>query len=45
MSTRLRSLATVLAADDGAAELDEGLDIVTAGLRSLYRGKTVVEPV
>ena len=31
---RLRSLATVLAAYDGAAELDEGLDIVLAGLRS-----------
>ena len=31
---RLRSLATVLAAYDGAAGLDEGLDIVIAGLRS-----------
>lgn len=31
---RLRSLATVLAAYDGVAELDEGLDIVIAGLRS-----------
>ena len=31
---RLRSLAAVLAADDGAAQLDEGLDIVIAGLRS-----------
>jgi len=31
---RLRSLATVLAAYDGAAELDEGLAIVLAGLRS-----------
>jgi AcrR family transcriptional regulator len=31
---RLRSLASVLAAYDGAAELDEGLDIVLAGLRS-----------
>jgi Tetracyclin repressor-like, C-terminal domain len=31
---RLRSLATVLASYDGAAELDEGLDIVIAGLRS-----------
>lgn len=31
---RLRSLATILAAYDGAAELDEGLDIVIAGLRS-----------
>jgi AcrR family transcriptional regulator len=31
---RLRSLAAVLAAYDGAAELDEGLDIVIAGLRS-----------
>jgi AcrR family transcriptional regulator len=30
---RLRSLATVLATYDGAAELDEGLDIVIAGLR------------
>lgn len=31
---RLRSLATILATYDGAAELDEGLDIVIAGLRS-----------
>jgi AcrR family transcriptional regulator len=31
---RLRSLATVLASYDGAAELDEGLAIVIAGLRS-----------
>ena len=31
---RLRSLATVLATYDGAAELDEGLAIVIAGLRS-----------
>jgi len=31
---RLRSLATVLARYDGAAELDEGLAIVIAGLRS-----------
>jgi AcrR family transcriptional regulator len=31
---RLRSLAAVLATYDGAAELDEGLDIVLAGLRS-----------
>ena len=31
---RLRSLATALAAYDGAAELDEGLTIVLAGLRS-----------
>jgi AcrR family transcriptional regulator len=31
---RLRSLATVLATYDGAAELNEGLDIVIAGLRS-----------
>ena len=31
---RLRSLATILASYDGAAELDEGLDIVIAGLRS-----------
>jgi AcrR family transcriptional regulator len=31
---RLRSLATVLANYDGAAELDEGLAIVIAGLRS-----------
>ena len=31
---RLRALASVLATYDGAAELDEGLDIVLAGLRS-----------
>ena len=31
---RLRSLATILAAYDGATELDEGLSIVIAGLRS-----------
>jgi AcrR family transcriptional regulator len=31
---RLRSLATVLATYDGAAELDEGLTIILAGLRS-----------
>jgi AcrR family transcriptional regulator len=31
---RLRSLATILATYDGASELDEGLDIVIAGLRS-----------
>ena len=31
---RLRSLAGELAAYDGAAELDEGLTIVLAGLRS-----------
>ncbi len=31
---RLRSLATVLATYDGAAELDEGLDVLIAGLRS-----------
>jgi AcrR family transcriptional regulator len=31
---RLRSLAAILAAYDGATELDEGLDIVIAGLRS-----------
>jgi AcrR family transcriptional regulator len=31
---RLRSLVTVLASYDGAAELDEGLAIVIAGLRS-----------
>jgi AcrR family transcriptional regulator len=31
---RLRSLAGILATYDGAAELDEGLDIVIAGLRS-----------
>ena len=31
---RLRSLATILASYDGAAELDEGLDILIAGLRS-----------
>ena len=35
---RLRSLATVLAAYDGAAELDEGLAIVLAGLRSQLLG-------
>jgi AcrR family transcriptional regulator len=34
---RLRSLATTLAAYDGAAELDEGLTIVLAGLRSQLR--------
>ena len=34
---RLRSLATTLAAYDGAAELDEGLSIVLAGLRSQLR--------
>ena len=34
---RLRSLATALAAYDGAAELDEGLSIVLAGLRSQLR--------
>jgi AcrR family transcriptional regulator len=34
---RLRSLATVLAAYDGAAELDEGLTILLAGLRSQLR--------
>ena len=34
---RLRSLATVLASYDGAAELDEGLTIVLAGLRSQLR--------
>ena len=34
---RLRSLATALAAYDGAAELDEGLAIVLAGLRSQLR--------
>ena len=31
---RLRALASVLATYDGAAELDEGLAIVLAGLRS-----------
>lgn len=31
---RLRSLAALLAAHDGASQLDEGLDIVIAGLRS-----------
>ena len=31
---RLRALATILAAYDGATELDEGLTIVLAGLRS-----------
>jgi hypothetical protein len=34
---RLRSLAAVLAAYDGAAELDEGLAIVLGGLRSQLR--------
>jgi len=34
---RLRSLATALATYDGAAELDEGLTIVLAGLRSQLR--------
>jgi AcrR family transcriptional regulator len=34
---RLRSLASVLAVYDGAAELDEGLSIVLAGLRSQLR--------
>ena len=34
---RLRSLATVLATYDGATELDEGLAIVLAGLRSQLR--------
>lgn len=34
---RLRSLAPVIAAYDGAAELDEGLNIVIAGLRSQLR--------
>jgi len=34
---RLRSLATALATYDGAAELDEGLSIVLAGLRSQLR--------
>jgi AcrR family transcriptional regulator len=34
---RLRSLATILATYDGAAELDEGLAIVLAGLRSQLR--------
>ena len=34
---RLRSLATVLASYDGAAELDEGLAIILAGLRSQLR--------
>ena len=34
---RLRSLATALASYDGAAELDEGLAIVLAGLRSQLR--------
>jgi AcrR family transcriptional regulator len=34
---RLRSLATALAAYDGAAELDEGLTILLAGLRSQLR--------
>lgn len=35
---RMRSLAAVLAAYDGAAELDEALDIVIAGLRSQLLG-------
>jgi len=34
---RLRSLAPILAAYDGAAELDEGLSIVIAGLRGQLR--------
>ena len=34
---RLRSLAAVLATFDGATELDEGLSIVLAGLRSQLR--------
>ena len=34
---RLRSLASALAAYDGAAELDEGLAIILAGLRSQLR--------
>src|SRR5664279_1444077 len=34
---RLRALATILAAYDGATELDEGLSIVIAGLRSQLR--------
>jgi AcrR family transcriptional regulator len=34
---RLRSLATTLAAYDGAPELDEGLSIILAGLRSQLR--------
>jgi AcrR family transcriptional regulator len=34
---RLRSLATALATYDGAAELDEGLTIILAGLRSQLR--------
>jgi len=34
---RLRSLATIIAAYDGATELDEGLSIVIAGLRSQLR--------
>ncbi len=34
---RLRSLATALASYDGAAELDEGLAIILAGLRSQLR--------
>jgi AcrR family transcriptional regulator len=35
---RLRSLATALAAYDGAEELDQGLDIVLAGLRRQLNG-------
>jgi hypothetical protein len=34
---RLRSLASALATYDGAAELDEGLAIILAGLRSQLR--------
>ena len=34
---RLRSVATALAAYDSASELDEGLAIVLAGLRSQLR--------
>jgi AcrR family transcriptional regulator len=34
---RLRALATILAAYDGSTELDEGLSIVIAGLRSQLR--------
>jgi AcrR family transcriptional regulator len=39
---RLRSLAGVLAAYDGAAELDEGLSIVIAGFRSQLRSAVEV---
>ena len=37
---RLRSLATALAAYDGARELDQGLDVVLAGLRRQIDGRS-----